>query len=397
LHPQYQKPSPPLYGGTAYPIVSTVGDQEELEQAADAASIPPPPFSATTAAALEAIQTPPFAEKVGLAPGAIVDELGALFAKYEIPIGVISKLLALKEFEELEFLVDDSGSMGMRLETPVGGAKTRWEEAKQRLETLIEILAYVPTPQIEIRFLNRAEKIVLRHQGAAPDWWIEQAKREVNRAFSSPPAGTTPMLQRLQASFREKEGKKVARYVLGDGCPDGGAAAEEAIGALVKGRRFPESTPVTFLPCSDRDADVKWMEQVEEIAPCCSSIDDFESEREEVRRDQGEALPYSWGLYLVSLLVAAMNPHDLDALDESTPLAKSTLDELYGVVYTEQQYRHYFDAFQTAQRQKPRRNRAEQVIADERWDRSYDAFLTARKAGDIAQVQEFRKKLTGAG
>jgi hypothetical protein len=38
---------------------------------------------------------------------------------------------------------------------------------------------------------------------------------------------------------------------------------------------------------------------------------------------QGEAIPYSFGFYLVCHLVAALNPTDLDALDESVPFTKA--------------------------------------------------------------------------
>jgi hypothetical protein len=368
-------------------------DYGAFTNAARAASVPPPPFSATTAAALGKIQEPLLAARVGLSPGAIVDALGALFAKYEIPIGVVAKLLALQEFDELEFLVDDSGSMNTDLKKPVGSARTRWEEAKQRLETLIEILAYVPIPLIEIRFLNRPDKILLTRRKEVPELWIAQAKEQINRAFSNSPAESTPMLERLRDSLQEKAAKKVSRYVLGDGCPNGGPPAERAIGVLIQGRRSPRDNPITFLPCSDNDADVAWMEYLKETAAWCSSIDDFESESKEVRRDQGEALPYSEGLYLVSLLVAAINPDDLDALDKSVPLAKSTLDALYGIEYTNEQYRHYFTAFQAAQSKKPRGHGADRVIAEENWERSYHDFLTARRAADIRQVQEFRDRL----
>jgi hypothetical protein len=36
-----------------------------------------------------------------------------------------------------------------------------------------------------------------------------------------------------------------------------------------------------------------------------------------------KAIPYSFGFYLVCHLVAALNPTDLDALDESVPFTKT--------------------------------------------------------------------------
>ena len=65
----------------------------------------------------------------------------------------------------------------------------------------------------------------------------------------------------------------------------------------------------------------------------------------EVLKDQGVALPFTKGFYLICSLVAAFNPDDLDAMDESVPFTKATLDNLLGVQYSQESYRHYFDMF----------------------------------------------------
>ena len=46
----------------------------------------------------------------------------------------------------------------------------------------------------------------------------------------------------------------------------------------------------------------------EELVPYCSESDDYADEAREVLRDQGAALPYTRGFYLICQLVAAMNP-----------------------------------------------------------------------------------------
>jgi len=56
--------------------------------------------------------------------------------------------------------------------------------------------------------------------------------------------------------------------------------------------------------------------------------------------DQGAALPYSKGFHLICQIVAAMNPDDLYAMDESTPFTKFTLDNLLGHVSNEESYKH---------------------------------------------------------
>lgn len=58
--------------------------------------------------------------------------------------------------------------------------------------------------------------------------------------------------------------------------------------------------------------------------------------------DQGPAFPYTKGLWLLSNIIAALNPDDLDALDESIPFTKYTLDELLGRNHTVEEYAYYF-------------------------------------------------------
>ena len=97
-------------------------------------------------------------------------------------------------------------------------------------------------------------------------------------------------------------------------------------------RPNPEGNPMTFISCTNEDAQVEWMKDAEEVAPYCSESDDFRDEANEVLRDQGAALPFSKGFHLIAQLVAAMNPDDLDAMDESVPFTKSVLDNLLGIV-----------------------------------------------------------------
>merc|ERR1719262_615547 len=109
---------------------------------------------------------------------------------------------------------------------------------------------------------------------------------------------------------------------------------------------------MTFLSCTNEDDQVEWMKECEEVAPYCAESDDFGDESREVLGDQGDALPYTRGFWLICQLVAAMSPDDLDAMDESVPFTKYTLDNLLGVVSNEATYQHYFDCFAKAQMQR---------------------------------------------
>jgi hypothetical protein len=279
-----------------------------------------------------------------------------------------------------------------------GRPNTRWEEAQQRLKEMLEVLAFVPFTQVDIVFLNRPDHVVLTRNGREPRVFLADAYRQVDQAFARGPSGTTPVLEKLQMSFIEGTGKNVARYFFGDGVPNGGIQAQKEITRILCARQNPEGNPVTFISCTNEDAAVEWMKDCEEAAPYCSESDDFGDEAEEVLRDQGAALPFSKGFHLICQLVAAMNPDDLDAMDESVPFTKATLDNLLGVVHNVESYKHYFNCFTEAQQMRVVENdasgrpkRSDQLKKNTKWN--YQDFLTAPLASQIPHVQDIKAQL----
>jgi hypothetical protein len=265
----------------------------------------------------------------------------------------MTQLMMLSEFHALEFIIDDSGSMQCATDTkdPVTRQPmSRWKEAQLRLKEMIEILAYVPFSQILVEFLNRRDQIILTRQGRAPALFIQDAYSKIDAVFARGPAGTTPALEKLQESLIRGQGKSIARYFFGDGTPNGGVRAQKEIINILRHRQDPAGNPMTFISCTNEDDQVEWMKDAEELCPYCSESDDFKDEGQEVMRDQGVALPYTLGFHLICTLVAAMNPDDLDAMDESVPFTKNTLDNLLGIQHPEESYRYYFDCFVQAQR-----------------------------------------------
>ena len=130
-------------------------------------------------------------------------------------------------------------------------------------------------------------------------------------------------------------------YLFTDGVPTDKTADEVA--QLILSRQSPERNPLTLMSCTNEDSEVEWMKQIEERAPYTSEIDDYQDERREVMTDQGVAFPYTRGFWIISALVAAINPDDLDAMDENLPFSKFTLDELLGRSHTPDEYQYYFE------------------------------------------------------
>jgi len=381
----------PAANPNALPVVSSMEDHEKLSDDLGYDV----PLAASTDATIEMMQMPDISLEAGMQPDEMVDMLGSVLGKYEVPMGLMNKLMYLNEFASLEFIIDDSGSMQMDSDTinPISGrSNTRWEEAHQRLREMVEILAYVPFQQIGIEFLNRKDRVTLKRDGMPPPAFLQGAIQQIDAQFARGPSGTTPALEKLQESFLRGQGVKIARYFFGDGLPNGGRRAITEIVRIVKNRPLPENNPVTFISCTNEDEAVEWMKDCEEVAPFCSESDDYGDESREVLQDQGDALPYTRGFWLICQLVAAMNPDDLDAMDESVPFTKETLDNLLGIQHNEESYRYYFDAFVKNQRNRQGYTQGDRLKKSTRWN--YQEFLAAAVAKDIPTVQQYNRQMS---
>mmetsp|Transcript_16607 Transcript_16607/g.40393 ORF Transcript_16607/g.40393 Transcript_16607/m.40393 type:complete len:458 (-) Transcript_16607:45-1418(-) len=382
-----------LNSAEALPVVSSMDDVEQLQDGVGTTQL-----AESTNATIEMMQEPEIALDAGMQPDEMIDQLGQVLAKYEIPIGLCNKLMMLSEYQSLEFIIDDSGSMLCNTDSfdPVTKQPlTRWKEAHQRLKEMVEIISYVPFQQVGIEFLNRADRLTIKREGRDPKSLMQAAYQQIDAVFKKTPSGTTPALEKIQHSLMRGQGVSIARYFFGDGLPNGGKRAIDEIVKILKNRPEPEMNPITFLSCTNEDAAVEWMKDAEEVCPYCSESDDFVDEANEVLKDQGAALPYSKGFHLICQLVAAMNPDDLDAMDESVPFTKSTLDNLLGVQHNDASYQHYFDCYVKAQMARVvetdertgQPKQSDLIKKNTQWN--YNEFLRATgPAKTIPQVQQ---------
>jgi hypothetical protein len=323
-----------------------------------------------------------------------LEELNQVLAKYEVPGGMLSKLLGLQGFHRAEIIVDDSGSMQLATDAkgPNGEELTRWWEAKYRIAQMIELMAYVISPPITVRFLNRPDILEIQRQDdEVPSEYIARVETLLVQAFQKGPSGTTPAREAISASIHRYQGQSVLRYFLGDGVPNGGEQSCREIENLLLHRADPEKNPFTFMSCTSNDADTEWMKQCEEKAPYCSEFDDYGDESREILKDQGDAFPYSYGLHLVAQIVAAFNPHDMDAMDESVPFSRQTLDNLLGYQSSPQEYKYYYDLFVVAQHKLPLGTYQRDFV--QKLPSLYEQFESAAVANDIPDVVQYKQKL----
>ncbi|KAL7496530.1 hypothetical protein ACHAWT_007042 [Skeletonema menzelii] len=285
--------------------------------------------------------------------GDSLDELNSIMTKYEVPAGLLTKLLQVKEFQLMEVIVDDSGSMNCATDAldPITGNKmSRWWEAKWRISQMIELLAYVPSPPMRIYFLNRKVISIEKNSGELPSDYIKRAESILQGAFGRNPGGTTPAREAIEASLSRNGHMK--------------------------------------------DDQVEWMKTTEEKAPYCAEFDDYLDEAREVLRDQGNAFPYSFGLHMVAQIVAAFNPHDLDAMDESVPFTKAVLDSLLGYQSSQEEYRYYFTQFIAAQQKLPLKPFQHTFVRQ--LPSLYNEFLSAAASSDIPAAARYKQQLKQA-
>jgi len=223
----------------------------------------------------------------------ILEKLCSAFSSLEIPLGVLSKLLALAHYQ-LNFIVDDSGSMKLDSDSKRKDAgsyllnryrsfgadlhfpMSRWEEVEDRLHTMIDVIAYVPTGMISISFLNRVDFIYLDRTGKDPTAFSHFAHAEIARYFLVQPSGGTPIYGKLNHTFRSSM-VPTLHYLFTDGEPSD--ARPDQVTELVLRRPNPMQNPITFISCTNDDAATGWMKRIDDIGPMIGEVDDYKDEK----------------------------------------------------------------------------------------------------------------------
>ncbi|CAF3705060.1 unnamed protein product [Rotaria sp. Silwood1] len=235
------------------------------------------------------------------------DRLRAIAARYEINDTLAQRLNILQQFE-IVVLCDDSGSMN----TPVDGTTgTRWDELRSIVQIVMELGTVFDSNGIDVHFLNR------------PSMPNVTDARQVIESFSQRPGGLTPLtaaLRRIFQSQASKPGsdKRLLVFVATDGAPTdpNGNVDVQSLENLMRNERQANTTYVTFLACTDDESSVAYLSQWDRTMMNVDVVDDYKTEREEVRRTRGYNYPFSFGDYVAKALLGAVDPQ-MDLLDES--------------------------------------------------------------------------------
>lgn len=293
----------------------------------------------------------------------LLDQLLQEFSKHEVPLGILRELMKLKDYE-LEFIIDDSGSMagqsdvlfkdasqyvtsqrkpvqGKDDQGNVGEYVSRWNEAEDRLHLMIDMLKYIPTKGLRIKFLNSADEICLKQQNCTPDTFAQLAHQEIFNKFNRKVYQGTPILQRLQQAFDKRSHPfPTMVYLFTDGMPNENEPIPTIINCVVE--RDANYFPFTAISCTNQDGCTEWLKQLDsdKRTTKVAELDDYGDESKECFKKQGPTFPFRRGFWLVAHLIAAICPL-LDKMDESEPYRKEELCELFGRVFNDQEYASY--------------------------------------------------------
>ena len=235
-----------------------------------------------------------------------------IIGRHEINADFADKLQQLQGYE-IVVVCDDSGSMNSPVIDGTGRqiiGMTRWTELKQTVTIVVEIASLMDTNGIDVYFLNRDP--VLNTVDAA----------QLDAVFARPPAGGTNIARVLKQILHDKRDEVKERKLLIVVATDGLAQTDRGhdgtaeLEALLKHERpIVDRTFVTFLMCTDDDAVVdiynKWDAAIKNV----DVVDDYVSERKEILRAQGSHFKFSFGDYVVKMLLGSIDPY-FDKLDE---------------------------------------------------------------------------------
>lgn len=220
---------------------------------------------------------------------------------------------ALRQLEGFDIVViaDDSGSMNTPVKVPggdpYGRPVTRWDELRGYVTNVTSIAIAMDPDGIDLYFLNR------------PGITSVSAPEQIQAAFVNPPSGFTPLTATFQQVLATKAAvlreRKLLVLIATDGMPTdrAGNVDKESFFKVLRGR--PANCYVSIIACTDDDASVGYLNQLDKEVPGLDVIDDYESEKREVRKAQGPNFPFSFGDYTVKTMLGPVDSR-FDALDE---------------------------------------------------------------------------------
>jgi len=241
-----------------------------------------------------------------------------LIHQYNISHDFAFRLRSLEGFE-IAMIVDDSTSMRTPIIdynqeniSPFDQLPTRWDELKQIVSIVIDLAATVDPDGIDIYFLNRQPLLHVTDSS------------QLDETFSRLPNGPTPISRVLSYVLELKRptvhDRKLLILIATDGLPTDDKGQDDLSGLekVLRTERLPfiDRIFVTFIACTNDLQLVAYLNNsFDKKIPYVDVLDDYRSERAEVLAVQGKNFPFSYGDYVVKLLMGSVDQW-FDKLDE---------------------------------------------------------------------------------
>jgi len=248
----------------------------------------------------------PPASAVAQPQSEMMRKLQAVLDRFEITIAEANDLVILQDYD-IVIIADDSGSMRNAAQPPhmrtVGApVKTRWDELKETISSIVEIASCFNPAGIDVHFLNRE-----------PLQKVQQASdARFQQAFASQPHGRTPLtetLQRVASTVNTERG--VLLFILTDGEPNGGKwAFSRTLRSLVSTLKL----RVQVMACTAEDDEIEWLNDLDCELKEVDVTDDYHAERSQVLR-AGLATRFTRGDWCMKAMLGPVS-RKFDGWDE---------------------------------------------------------------------------------
>ncbi|CAF3587554.1 unnamed protein product, partial [Adineta steineri] len=223
-----------------------------------------------------------------------------------------AKLRGLEGYEFV-FICDDSSSMITpigEITDPFASLPTRWEELKKIVSIVVDLASTLDPDGVDIYFLNREPIFNVR------------SSAELVNIFKIPPRGSTPIVPVLRRVLQDKHQQIYERKLLillaTDGVPTDNHERPDinTLKQVLRRERFPtDRVPVTIIACTDDEDSMEYLNNWDKIIPNLDVVQDYRSEQKQILDCQGKDFPFSFGDYIVKILMGGVDSW-FDDLDE---------------------------------------------------------------------------------
>ena len=235
--------------------------------------------------------------------------LEELINQYEINNEYAEKLKVLKDFK-IVFILDDSSSMNTKLiNSPLNKKDnsyqvSRWDELQYFTSLIIEIAIIFNPFGCDVYFLNR------KNQSNVID------KEQLSKSFIDQPNGYTPLESRLKQVLNDNpdRSKKLLIMIVTDGEPtdlNGEINVKQFKDCLLS---RPDNVYTTIAACTDDDESVEYLNNWDRDVPRLDIVDDYRSEKAQIKQTKGKDYSFTFGDYIVKSLIGSIDS-DLNQLD----------------------------------------------------------------------------------